>query len=203
MGRVKVFFRPMATIQNDCRLWAQSIADSYHPDLVVFLAKSGFLFAQPMAEEFGCPMVDIAVSRPDNGAKDAIREKTPWAPKWLLALALSSKAGYMKHERDGEREMQAGKRLENLALSDFKNILIVDDSVDTGWSMLRVQKYLAEVAPESDIRIASYCVIDMSKERVHVDYSRFHNTIAMTATSRFSPEHDGFLRAYEEWLSRA
>lgn len=203
MGRIRVFFRPMATIQNDCRLWAKNIAESYRPNLVVFLAKSGFLFAEPMADEFDCPMVDIAVSRPDNGAKDAIREKTPWIPKWLLALALSSKAGYMKHEHDGEREMRVGKRLESLSLSDYKNILIVDDSVDTGWSMLRVQEYLSNAAPGSDIRIASYCVIDMSEERVHVDYSRFRNTIAMTATSRFSPEYEAFLRTYNEWIAQA
>lgn len=203
MNRVRVFFRPKATIQNDCRLWARRIGESYAPDLVVFLAKSGYLFARPIADELGLPLAEVSVSRPDNGMKDAIRRRTPWLPRWLLALALGSGAGYKAHEEHPNREMVVSERLRALELSRFHKLLVVDDSIDTGWSMLRVLEYLKGRAPESEVRVAGYCVIDMSEARVTCDYSRYRNTIVVTATSRFSPEYQGFLDEYSDWRGRA
>lgn len=199
MNGIKVFFRPRATIQNDCKLWARKIRETYKPDLVVFLAKSGFMFAEPMAKELGCIMVDISVSRPDNGMKDSIRKKTPWLPKWLLSIALSSSFGYKAHEEDSNREVVVGKALRELDMSKFHRILVVDDSIDTGWSMLRALDYLREAAPESTIKVASYCVIDLSESRVKTDFWRYKNTIVMTATSRFSPEYQSFIDDYTSW----
>lgn len=199
MNGIKVFFRPKAMIQNDCRLWARKISSTYKPDLIVFLAKSGYLFAEPMANELDCPMVDISVSRPDNGVKDSIRKKTPWLPKWFLSIALSSRLGYKAHEEDSDREVIVGKALQGLDMAKYHRILVVDDSVDTGWSMLRALDYLRKAAGESEIRVASYCVIDFSESRVQCDYWRFKNTIVMTATSRFSPEYQSFIDDYTDW----
>lgn len=197
--RVRVFFRSRYMVQNDCRLWARSIAADWQPDLVVFLAKSGFLFARPIADELDCSIVDISVSRPDNGEKDRVREKVPWVPRWVLALALSARSGYERHERESGRKVVRSPRFEALNLRSYLRILVVDDSVDTGWSMRRVLDLLAEEAPESEVRVASYCVIEASESRVHCDYRRFTNTIVMTATSRFSPEYRDFLKDLEDW----
>ncbi len=198
-GRIRVFARDKAEIEADCRKWAKRIEKSFRPDLVVFIAKSGFLFAQPMAEYFDCPMVDITVSRPGNGGKDVIRKLVPKIPQKLLFALLRSKANYGYQEENREREVHTGERFDQLDWGKYGNILIVDDSTDTGYSLLAAKEAVQKIAADSDVRTASYCVIDISKKRVAVDFGRYRNTIVVTATSRYSEEYAAFVEALEEW----
>lgn len=197
--KVRVSFWPMEQVQSDCLLWAEEIKRDFQPDAIVFLEKSGFLFAKPLSEALGCPMYSVKVARPDSGAKDAVRERVPWAPRWLMALALSSRALYGYNDENSERELEANSRFDAAPWDSMGKILIVDDSVDTGWSVLAVKRLVEELAPNACVRIASYCVIDYSLSRVHVDYARRNNAIVMSATSRYSPEYQGFLDELTAW----
>ena len=202
-SHIRVYSHTMAAVQNDCRLWAKAIAMDFRPDIVVFPAKSGYLFAAPIAEELRIPMVDVLATRPGNETKDAIRQHVPWIPTWLLAIALKSKAMYGFNEANAERNVLLTERAAAIDWAKKQRILIVDDSVDTGWSIVAVRDLLKAIAPTADIRIASYCVIDMSKDRVKVDWLRYRNTIILTATSRYSDEHESFLTAYRTWCIRS
>lgn len=199
MARVRVHAHSMGAVQNDCRLWARSIASDYSPDLVVFPAKSGFLFAEPIADELGVPMVDVFASRPGNGVKDGIRDRVPWVPRWLLALVLGSKAMYGYNESDAKRNVALTPRSEVVEWGNVRRVLVVDDSVDTGWSVLAVRGLIEALAPNAEVRIAGYCVVEVSERRVTVDWWRYRNAIVLTATSRFSREHQSFLDGYATW----
>lgn len=204
MGRIKkvricVFSKNMWEINSDCKNWAAEIGAAYQPDVVIFLAKSGFLFAKPLAEYFGCEMADIAVSRPSNGGKDKIRKYIPKIPRFILYFALKSKFIYGYHNKNNEREVRITKRFEDLDFSKYQRILLVDDSIDTGWSIQRVLELLRKKAAHCEIKIAGYCVIGMSEERVKTDFFRYKDTIVVTATSRYSSEYQSFLKEYESW----
>ena len=199
--RVNVSFHSMKAVQNDCRLWAKEIGEEFKPDAIVFLEKSGFLFARPLAEELGCPLYSVLVERPGNKAKDAIKKKLPYIPKFLLALALKSKSMYAYNEGNTKRLTITNARFDSAPLDKCKRVLLVDDSVDTGWSILAAKKLVQDMASNADVRIASYCVIDYSRRRVEVDYERRRNAIVMTATSRYSPEHYLFLKELDVWKS--
>ena len=82
-------------------------------------------------------------------------------------------------------------------------ILIVDDSTDTGWSLVAVKNELRKRAVSAEIRTASYCVIDFSKNRVDVEYSRYRNTIVVTATSRYSKENGEFMKELNSWIKES
>lgn len=197
--KIQVSFHSMKAVQLDCRLWASTIKKTFLPEAVIFLEKSGFLFAKPMTEEFACPMYSLSVGRPGNDAKDSIREKVPYVPKFMLALALKSKAMYGYNEDNAERKIEVNDRFDSAKLDAFNRILIVDDSVDTGWSMLAAKELVQSKAPNADVRIASYCVIDYSLDRVKVDFLRRQNAIVMTATSRYSKEYGMFLSELAAW----
>lgn len=197
--RISVSFQSSAAIREDCRVWASEIKNEFRPDAIVFLEKSGFLFARPMADVFGCPLFGLSVSRPGNDTRDRIREKVPYVPKFVLALALKSKAMYGYNEERSERCVVGNKRFDSACLDAFERILIVDDSVDTGWSMLAAKDLVQSRAPSADVRIASYCVIDYSLHRVKVDYQRKSNAIVVTATSRYSKEYPAFLDELAAW----
>ena len=199
MNKIRVFSRTRSEIDRDCQKWAEKIGLEYRPDLIVFIAKSGFLFAEPMADHFGCPMVDISVSRPGNDGKDTIRKLIPRMPQKLLFALLSSKATYGYQETNSEREVKISERYQRLDWSKYKKILLVDDSADTGFSLIAAQNAIKASAPESEVRTACYCVIDISKKRVKVDYHRYRNTIVVSATSRYSDEYDDFIGSIRKW----
>ena len=200
MSDIKVLFKRKELIENDCRLWAYEINKSYSSDLIVFIAKSGFLFAKPMAEYFGCPMVDIKVSRPGNDGKDLIRRIIPRLPKWLLAALLKSKVNYGYQEKNKERDIVLSESFNNVCWERYHKVLIVDDSTDTGWSLIAAKKEIAKKAMDCDIRTASYCVLDYSKSRVSVDFYRYENTIVVTATSRYSNQYKDFVNEFNTWV---
>lgn len=197
--KIKVFEKSRSEIEADCRIWAEEIGREYKPDLIVFIAKSGFLFAKPIAEFFNCPMADISVSRPGNSGKDTIKKWIPRVPQWLLFLLLKSKAMYGYQEKNNKREVKLSERFKKLNGKQYKKILIVDDSTDTGWSLLTVRNEIKKNVASDDIRTASYCVIDLSKNRVDVEYSRYRNTIVVTATSRYSKEYGEFMNELTVW----
>ncbi|WP_022778685.1 phosphoribosyltransferase family protein [Butyrivibrio sp. AE3009] len=78
--KIDAFFMNENEIKQDCIAWAEEIAQSYKPDLIIFVAKSGFLFAESIADYFSCPMAYVIASRPDNKKKD-LKKIIPVLPK--------------------------------------------------------------------------------------------------------------------------
>ena len=199
MSKIDVTFKSRAEVQSECRQWAKDISESYPVDAIVFVAKSGFLFAEAMADELGVPMADISASRPGNDNKDRIVKAVPKMPRFLLAFLLKSKMQISYNKGNSERNVVVSDRLKRLCEGEPKRVLIVDDSVDTGWTILKVKEELARMVPDADIKVAGYCVLDSSSDLVKTDYYRYRNMIVVTATSRYSSEYREFVNSYETW----
>nr|WP_297704313.1 phosphoribosyltransferase [uncultured Butyrivibrio sp.] len=200
---IKVSFKTTYEIEQDCKLWAKEIASAFKPSLIVFVAKSGFLFARPMSEYFNCPIVDVIASREDNKAKDLVKKIIPWMPKFLLAYMLKKRVSKPSYHEKSNRIVRGTSRFDRIDLEKYDNILLVDDSVDTGWSLLRVQEYLEDKGIKGKYKTASYCVLSESENRVKVDFCRFKDQIVITATSRYSNEHKKFLNDYIGWKNES
>ena len=196
---IKVYFKSSDEVRKDTLIWANEISKVYSPDLIVFIAKSGFLYAKFFQEYFKCEMVDVIASRPDNKYMDIIKKTVPFVPKWLLSLYLRRKVSASHYSDKAERIVQGTIRFEQLNFEKYNNILLIDDSVDTGWSLLKVQEYLYHKGIEKKVKTASYCVLSESLNRVNVDFYRLKDSIVITSTSRYSREHRKFLTDYERW----
>jgi hypoxanthine phosphoribosyltransferase len=175
----------------------------YKPDLIVFIAKSGFLFARPLSEHFHCPIVDVIASREDNKAKDFLKKLIPWMPKYLLAILLKRRVSKSNYHEKSNRIVKGTSRFNQIDIGKYDKILLVDDSVDTGWSLLKVQEYLNANGAKDKFRTASYCVLSESENRVKVDFCRYKDQIVITATSRYSCEYRKFLEEYIGWKNEA
>ncbi len=196
---IKTCTKSMESVIQDCEEWTREIARTYQPDLIVFIAKSGFLFAKPMAEYFDCNMADILVSRPASRTKDKLKTFINLVPDKVILRILKMPLMYKFNDKKREREIKVSERYEWERHNVHKKILIVDDSVDTGWTLQCVQKVVRESFPDAIIKTASYAVIEYSSMRVSVDYYRYKNVIVLTATSRKSGQYDMFLKQYEVW----
>lgn len=197
-----IYIENMSTIQEDCKRWAEEIKKSYHPDLIIFIAKSGFLFAKPMAEIFGCNMADIVVERPGNNSKNRLQKIIDVLPMSVIAGALRSPFMYKFNAAKKERQIRLTPKYEAECRKKYEKILIVDDSVDTGWTLLKVLELTKKNFLDAKIKVASYSVIEYSKVRVQVDFIRFENRIVITATSRKSEEYQTFLEMYGQWKEK-
>lgn len=191
----------MENVISDCKDWAKEISKTYQPDLIVFIAKSGFLFAKPIAEYLDCAMVDILVSRPASKAKDKLKGIIGFVPDGIILRILKMPIMYKFNDKKKERDIKISEKYRHEKQQIHKRILIVDDSVDTGWTMEYVYKIVKESFPGAIIKTAAYTVIDYSKDRVNVDYYRYRNTIILTATSRQSNQYDMFLKRYDAWTT--
>lgn len=152
-----------------------------------------------MSEYFGCEMADVTVKRPGDNKKDIIKKIFRYVPDFLLFTVLKSKFMYSFNDKHTERILIPGRKLQRINLADYKRILIIDDSADTGLSIMKAKQEIERLAPESKIKIFCYCVISLSQKRVDVDYCRYKDTIAITSTSRYSHEHKAFLDELEGW----
>jgi hypoxanthine phosphoribosyltransferase len=202
MGNSKVvtISRSMQEIQNDCKIWATEIEKSYIPDLIVFIAKSGYLFAKSFADYFNCDMVDVLAKRPANGTKDGLKSIMKLVPEKLVLKIVSSPLMYKYNENKKDRCIELSQRYYYETNKNHKNILIIDDSVDTGWTLLQVENMVKKDFPNAVIKTASYSVIEYSQKRISVDYERMKNTVVLTCTSRKSKEYDKFINDYEKWI---
>ena len=201
MSKIDVTFKSRAEVQSECRQWAKDISESYPVDAIVFVAKSGYLFAEAMSDELNVPIADVFASRPGNDSKDKISKAVPKLPRWFLALALRSKSQLKFNKTNSERSVIVSDRLKALSANSPNHILLVDDSVDTGWTILKVKEEIAKLNPKAQIKVAGYCVLDESEDLVKTDFYRYKNTIVITATSRYSSEYNDFLGGFEKWKS--
>ena len=200
---MKYIHKSMEEIYEDCYCWAAEIARSYQPDLLVFVAKSGYLFAKPLSDYFQCPMVDILVSRPASGTKDFLKGIIKIIPQKIIDGILGSKWMYLFHEKNDKRDMVLTERFNRAIVQPYENILIVDDSVDTGWTAKMVKEAVKNKKCDSVVKLASYCVISASEKRLKTDFVRYTDTIVLTGTSRKSKEYEVFLAEYGEWVRRS
>ena len=136
--KIAVCSKSMEEIRVDCEKWAKEIKRDYKPDLIIFIAKSGFLFAEPMAKVMGCDLADILAFREASEKKDKLKKIIRLAPEKLVLQIIKSPLMYRFNERKTKRNVCITKKFEKETKKEHRRILIVDDSVDTGWSLQSV-----------------------------------------------------------------
>lgn len=180
-----------------CRDFAIEIKKEYQPDLVIYLAKGAYLIGKSMSDVFGVPLIAIGSTREGNKLKERLASLLGLLPRWLCnflrRLELESNVHGHKKERHIEfldDVASLSRRTNNL------KILVVDDSVDTGSSILAAQELIKSKFSNVLIRIAVLNVMSQSKENVEVDYYLYTDKILRTPMSKDSREYRKFLEMY-------
>lgn len=82
-------------------------------------------------------------------------------------------------------------------LKNKKNILVVDDSVDTGYSMISVvQKIRRDVGEDVTIKTAAINCWSKSSSVIRTDFFNYEDTIIQTPMSKDSKEYSTFEQLY-------
>lgn len=188
----------LKSLREESLKLARKIEKDYKPDLVVYIARGGYLIGKEISDYFQVPCVGIHAEREGGKLKDFISPLLRLLPKrikiYLREMELSSGV----HEFNKDRKIYwdvDNKSLE--CVSSKRKILVVDDSVDTGYSMLQVVGEISRKFGQATIKTAALNVWNKSTEVCKINFSNHKNTIITTPMSTDSKEYPLFESLYE------
>lgn len=166
------------------------------PDLVVFVASGAYLIGKIMAEHYNVPLKEIRAQRSGTQLKKLLHPVLQVLPSklkiWLRKREQYSGTHAIKNCRTISYEFHDAEH------EGIGSILLVDDAVDTGNTMLQCFHTLQKHYPSAKITTAALSVFDGSKDTVNVDYHIFDNMIVMGPWANDHKEHSKFMRIYKE-----
>lgn len=175
---------------------AEEISKKVNIDLVIYIAKAGFPIAYYMNEVFKVPMLGIAAQRKGNKLKSFISPLVKHCPKIVRNTLITMELKSRVHKWDINRNVWFHKSIEALDTKDFTSILIVDDSVDTGCSLMNVRREVRKQFHTAKIYSYSMNVWDESRSSIETDFYSYCNTIIRAPMSKDSREFPDFCKMY-------
>lgn len=146
----------------------------FRPDAVVAIASGGIGVAQAMGYD---TFADITLRRKGNTLKrkfaDRIVRHLPRRLNDALRMAESGVRRLLRHRSESTEPLALTPGLVG-RLSGCRNILIVDDSVDTGRTLRRVSTALTDAFPEATVRTA-VITVTQPDPMIRPDWSLYDN----------------------------
>lgn len=183
-------------IEEQCKDWAKEIQKSYQPDLIVYVAKAGYLIGREMKDVFNVPLVGISATREGNALKEVVGPIVSRMPNFVRNILISLELKSDTHSKNAERQIHFHEGLEKMKSSNIQSILVVDDSVDTGHSMKQVVDAIHSLFGDVEIKIAGLNVWDKSRSIIDSDFALYKNTVIKSPMSKDSKEYKDFMKIY-------
>lgn len=183
-------------IEEQCKDWAKEIQKSYQPDLIVYVAKAGYLIGREMKAVFNVPLVGISATREGNALKEVVGPIVSRMPNFVRNILISLELKSDTHSKNAERQIHFHEGLEKMKSSNIQSILVVDDSVDTGHSMKQVVDAIRSLFGDVEIKIAGLNVWDKSRSIIDSDFALYKNTVIKSPMSKDSKEYKDFMKIY-------
>lgn len=187
-------------LNRKTKKWAREILSEYSPDMIIYVAKAGFLIGKGFSETMECPMIGVeTVREKGNGLKSQIAPLIGKLPLFVRNMLITIELKSGVHKKNDYRKVNMLDEISQLETTKINKILVVDDSIDTGNSILAVKDYISTIFRNAEIRVAGLNVWDMSKEKVFTDYALYKNTIIKAPMSKDSKEYDVFMKMYNNY----
>ena len=180
-------------LEKECEEWAEIISKDYIPDFIIYIAKAGYPIAYYMNSVFQVTLVGVEAVREGNEIKAKLGKIFSYLPNIIRNVLIYIELNSSIHKIKSERKV---RWLSDISMYHPKQILLVDDSVDTGYSIVSVKKIIKDLFPDCEIRTAGLNVWDKSKNVVNIDYSLYNNIIIKAPMSKDSKYYDEFIDMY-------
>lgn len=179
-------------------LYNKISSSNYKYDLVIFVAKGSYTIGKKLSELGDCPLIEIKATRKGNKLKKIISPVLKIIPKKIKMYLRNKEVNSNIHDKNIERNVIYDVKKWN-KYKNCKNIILVDDSVDTGHSIKACKEEIKKFFHNSNIRIAVFNYFEKSKNIVDVDYNIYTETIMNGPWSNDSKYHKEFLKEYNSW----
>ena len=195
MNCVELSLQELREISIDA---AKKIAKEVNIDLIVYVARAGLPIAIYMNEIFQIDLLGISAQRKGNKLKSFLGPIISHMPSLMRNLLITLELKTKVHKHDTERNISFHASIKDICIEKYKNILIVDDSVDTGNSLVAVLAETQQMFKNSQIYTYGLNVWDESKKIIKTDFYSYENTIIKAPMSKDSKEYKLFCELYKK-----
>lgn len=149
-----------------------------------------------MARYADVPLLEICAKRKGGTLKKRLQPLFKIIPNRVLIKLREHEMKSSYHERKNERMVSFDCKSYQ-PFKDAKRVLLVDDSIDSGNSIIEVKKVLQQFFVHANIEVAVFNV--MSKATVRPNYYLYEDTMIKGPWSNDSKENKVFLSLYQNW----
>lgn len=159
------------TFGEVCQRLADKVAE-WHPDILVGIVTGGEIVARNMAKSISqTTLHTVKLQRSTTARKSSVRKLLKLLPTSLadrLRIMEARKAERRPHK---VHEPLISSQLEHALKENPKGkVLIVDDAVDSGDTLLSVVKAIQRIVPDAEVKSA-VLTVTTSKPAISPDYS--------------------------------
>ncbi|MRX82333.1 phosphoribosyltransferase [Eggerthella guodeyinii] len=186
----------------ESRKLASLVGAEYEPDAIAYLAKGGYLIGGTFSRFFDAPLIEMAATRSGDPAKRVVASVLQSLPKGIKRLMREIEAyARIKEKADPAVDSRSIEITGRYPVpKKAKRVLIVDDSVDTGASLLLAMGLIRQAFPNAEIRSTAINVFTASQKAVNVDWALYENVLLSTPASKDNREYEKFKALYAEAL---
>ena len=177
------------------------VSKDYDYDLVIFVARGSYGIGLDLAALKGVPVTEVFASRKGGRLKKLLRPALKAMPKGLKSFLRKKEFNSGVHEKNSEREVSFDEKVWERHRSS-ERILLVDDSVDTGYSIKSAREEISNYFEGAEVRVAALNVFEKSKAVTTTDYSLYSEKMLLGPWSNDSPENKEYLAAYTAWHNK-
>src|SRR5690606_10036691 len=141
------------------------------PDLVIFVAKGAFLIGHEISNYFKVPLLAVFAERGGGRIKNFLSPLLRLLPKKIKLLLRRIELKSNIHINNPKRNIYIVSEYNDFV--NRRNILIIDDSVDSGNTAKEVCNFVCSKFPNSNIKFAALNYFDKSTHIFNVDYHFF------------------------------
>jgi len=190
------------SLREESKRLAGIIAKDWQPDLVIYLAKGGFLIGEEIAIYFNAGLLEFDVHRTGDKVKQNSAIILSKLPKYIRKKLRESELKTRFKADNGQTQSKTLHLTKRYQISiNPMRVLIVDDSADTGSSLLSAKNLAEALFPNVEIKIATLNVFDEALLRVQIDWYLYANCLLGTPASKDNKDYKKFLNLYENVLS--
>lgn len=171
------------------------IKKDYNYDLVIFISKGSYPIGYELAKLNNVPLLEVFASRKGGKLKKIIKPFFKFIPKSILIKLREKEMKSEYHENKNERNVSFDFN-EWSKYKNSKKILLVDDSVDTGWSIISAKKEIEKFFENSNLKVAAFNYFEKSKKNISIDYNLYKDTMIQGPWSNDSKYYNQFLEMY-------
>lgn len=181
--------------ENSKKLYRKIIKD-YNYDLVIFIAKGSYLIGQELATLNNVELLEIFATREGGKLKKVIKPLFKIIPKKILIKLREKEMKSDFHEQKSDRKVSFDKE-KYLEFKNKQNILLVDDSIDSGNSIKLTKEEIQKFFPKANIKVAVFNL--MQKATIKADYTLYKDMMICGPWSNDSKDNKKHTKMYNEW----
>jgi hypoxanthine phosphoribosyltransferase len=190
----------LASFRDESLKLAHMVRESgYEPDCVAYLAKGAWQIGEVCAEYFDASIVELSAHRSGESAKSGARGILQMLPRSVRRKLRETELRKRLKRDNGSVQKKTMRLTDRFALPvGSKRVLLVDDSADTGASLIAARELLEGILPGCEVKTAVVASFGSAREAKAVDFSLHENVLLCSPMSKDNKDYSLAVAVYQE-----